>query len=127
MATEMCSEQIVPNEDPRDCEDFVPPKYSTEGRILFQVEGAATEDPEITVIDWDDNSAVFWLNEGIGIDYFLKHIVKVEFDQDGFYLLQNVYGEYYRGDGWETDDDEEWYYGNIIRVDPDFRLDSTSR
>jgi hypothetical protein len=98
------------------------PRYSDEGRILFEISHVYRspsdhERYEIEVLDYDSNSSIHWLNEGLGADYWLKEIL--ELDESGFYVVEGVTGCYIRGDGWTTDDDEEWGLRFIRRADPE--------
>ena len=66
----------------------------------------------IEVYDYDQDSAVYWLQYGTGIEFELKE--RLELEQEGWYVIEDVYGSVirYHGEcGGETD--EEWYLGNI--------------
>lgn len=86
------------------------PRYSDPGFVFFRVykndDGTINE---IDVLEYDAGASTFWLNEGIGFDYWIE----TEFDHnlfvdEGFYVIENIVGHYYRGDGYTTDDNEEW-------------------
>jgi hypothetical protein len=83
------------------------PSYATPGSMLVEVAGEG-EDREYEVLDWDENSGVFWINEGIGFGWWLEHYP--EFPAPGLYLIENIRGEFIRGDGWHTDDSEDWEF-----------------
>lgn len=88
-----------------DDDDYEPPLISTPGRILVEV--WPDGDPwKYEVHASDDETSVFWIGEGVGFDYWLDSYC--EFKAPGLYLIENVRGEWIRGDGWTTDDDEEW-------------------
>lgn len=98
------------------------PSYSDEGRILFEISHvyrspSDQERYEIEVLDYDGNSSIHWLNEGLGADYWLKEIL--ELDEPGFYVVEGVSGCYIRGEWGFTDDDEEWDLDHIRRADED--------
>jgi hypothetical protein len=97
------------------------PKYSDEGRILFEVLSIDPDSKyskyskyEIEVIDWDEDSSVFWIREGVGFDYFINE--RYNFTEPGFYLIENIYGEYYKGDWGYDEDTEEWYSDEPIKL-----------
>ena len=92
-----------------------PPDYSDRGRILFRW----YRDPEfckrgwgIEVYDYDQNSSVYWLEYGTGIEFELKE--RLELEQEGWYVIEDVYGSVIRYHGeCDGETDEEWYLGNI--------------
>lgn len=91
------------------------PGYKDPGCILFEIYHIYREkDPwlhrryEIEVIYYDSGSSLMWLNEGQGINYWLQGAL--DLDDTGFFVIEGVTGTYYRGDGWMTDDDEEWEF-----------------
>jgi hypothetical protein len=85
------------------------PKYSDKGDIIVEVTGPGT------VYQWDiDGSSCLggstqYVNEGIGVAFFVDEYVE-EIDGPGIWIIKGVNGQYNRGDGWSTDDDEDWYY-----------------
>lgn len=101
------------------------PSYRDPGRVFFEIQHVyrCNSKPfswrryEIEVIDHDGDSSVYWLNEGMGVEYWLQGLI--DLDEPGFYVVEGVTGEYIRGDGWTTDDDEEWYFEFIRRADPE--------
>lgn len=93
------------------------PKYSDRGFILVRIHditepGQTRRVWEYDVIDYD--GSVFWINEGTGIDYWLEE--QIEFSRPGTYLIEGITGRYIRGDGYSTDDDEDWEYETITRL-----------
>jgi len=91
--------------------DFQPPPYGVAGRILIEIEWGCDD---VTVLDYDGDTSVFWLFECLGIEWLID--AQLELPGPGIYLLEDVVGHYYRGDGWMTDDDEEWEVGRITRT-----------
>ena len=83
------------------------PSYSDPGRILVNVIGEGKE-REFEVLDYEEDSGVFWINEGVGFDWWLEHYGP-EYPTPGLYVIENIKGEYTRG-GWTTDDNEDWEY-----------------
>lgn len=105
-----------PTIDSIDTIEPVWPSYDDKGRVLFYFAPIANEKPHIEVIDFDGNSSLHWMNEGIGVDYWLKEL-DLEFELDGFYVIEDIHGQYFRGNwSWGEDDDEEWYHGNMRRA-----------
>jgi len=98
-------------------EDFELPSYSTLGRVLFRW----YREPEfcqsgwsIEVYDWDRDTSVFWMNEGVGIDCQLEQML--DLDQEGWYVAEGITGSthtYWGPNG--RDDTEEWYIEGLIR------------
>lgn len=106
---------IIPSDSDEPSEDDLP-GYKDPGRILFEIyhiyrcgdQPTSHTRYEIEVHDYDSGSSVMWLQEGQGIDYWLQDVIDLE--GTGFYVVEGVTGTYYRGDGWSTDDDEEWEF-----------------
>ena len=94
-------------------EEYTPPPYGVPGRILFEIPWGYDD---IEVLDYDVDTSVFWLHEGLGIEYAIEHVFGLELPGPGRYLLEDVVGHYYRGDGWMTDDNEEWEVGRVLRA-----------
>jgi hypothetical protein len=88
------------------------PRYETPGSILVEVFGEG-EDREFEVQDWDENTSVFWISEGAGFDWWLEQ--HVEFPAPGLYLIENIRGEYIRGEWGYSEDEENWYYDDPPR------------
>ena len=97
-----------------DEDDYQPPSYKDVGTILFRIHGLkddyrGKEEYEIEVFGYD--GCAFWMQEGAGIDYWLTDMgLLCEDLQPGFYVMEGIIGSYFRGDGWTTDDDEEFEY-----------------
>lgn len=92
------------------------PKYSDPGRILFNVYLTPNEKPEYEVLAYDGDASTVWLQEGVGCDYALAEYFNLNIELEGTYVLEGITGEYHRGDGYTTDDDEDWYCGNLRRA-----------
>ena len=94
------------------------PKYSDEGRILVRYYGpnaGTVYRHEIDVLDYDGDSSLMWVNEGMGFDYFLDEYI--DFEEPGVYVIEEISGMYFRGDwSYGEDDDEEWYIGPIRKA-----------
>jgi len=85
------------------------PRYSDPGWLLveiFSCTDCGVYRYDIEVLGYDNESSVMWINEGVGFDYWMDQYVDLE--EPGVYLIQGITGTYFRGDGWSTDDDEEW-------------------
>jgi hypothetical protein len=96
------------------------PKYSDKGRILFAVYPVPNEPPQYEVFDYDSDSSVCWIHEGIGCDYFLANYVDLDIELEGMYVMEGVHGYYYRGNwSYGEDDDEEWEFEFIRRASPE--------
>lgn len=92
---------------------FKLPEYKTPGRILVRVTDIGEQGKvewEYEVLAWDVGTCVFWINEGVGFDYWLADC---EFPGPGTYVVEGIVGQYHRGTiGWD-DDDEDWEYKSI--------------
>lgn len=71
---------------------------------------------EFEALDW--SNCVDWMQEGVGIGYWLTEMSGVvDLLTDGYtYIFHDIEVTFYRGDGWTTDDDEEWEFGTLERV-----------
>jgi hypothetical protein len=93
------------------------PEYESRGRILFRFWNIANEPYEIEMLDYDLDSSVLFLSQGLGVEYFLKHEIRLELELDGVYVMEGVYGEC-----WESylgGCDEVWHFDHIRRASPD--------
>jgi hypothetical protein len=119
-----------------DLDEHFPPPYGKPGRLLVDVYRiympgdekpfSWTYDWKIEHVDYDADTSVFWLFEHGTLEYEMKS-QGVEFGADGRYLFAAVVGHYHRGDGWTTDDDEEWHFGQPVKVDDQYELDHTDQ
>ena len=90
-----------------------PPSYDDPGRILVHYMGPTGSkwfQYEIEVLDHDSNSSVFFIQEGVGFDYWLDS--HAEFTEPGYYVFEGITGQYIRGDYGE-DDDETWEFTSM--------------
>jgi hypothetical protein len=76
------------------------PEYKSEGRILFRFWNIANEPYEVDMLDYDLDSGVLFLSQGIGCEQFLKHEVCLEIELDGVYVMEGVQRE---GRRWRFD------------------------
>ncbi len=93
-------------------EDYKPPAYGIPGRILFEVYPNNAESERFEVIDYDPETSLFWLNEGLGFEWFFEECTDYDKLEVGRYIM-TVNGRYISGLSWRespepTDDDEEW-------------------
>ena len=101
-----------------DQNHYEPPSYGIPGRLLIRVYDT-NEEPsdginwEYTVIDYDGDSSIFWLNEHGMFDWYLEDI---DFTEPGAYYFEKVVGYYTKGDWGFTEDEEEWKFSDPIRV-----------
>lgn len=98
--------------------NFKLPSYGAPGRILVRVERPFLfkdeHDWDYDVLDWDRDSSVFWVEEGIGSDYFLADVCV--FTDPGVYVVEGITGRYIRGDGPYAEDTEDWFYESIRKA-----------
>lgn len=107
----------VPDEwDDEDERDY----WSGEGDLTFHV---LSHDPTCNYcpyeIDWDDYSGcVGGLNETLGISYAINEgIIDAHPLRIGMtYHVQGITVVHTRGDGWNTDDDSEYYVESVSKI-----------
>lgn len=103
---------ISPDDPQPDDNDL--PHYSDPGRILFLVHGVYEDEPykgevELEIFDFD--GSVFWINEGVGCDYWLGvHFAASDFPFPGWYVVEGITGYYHRGTFGFDDDTEDWEF-----------------
>ena len=104
--------KLIPAEDAAPDEDCEMPDYSDPGRILFRW----YRDPEfsctgwfVEVYDYDSDSCLLWLEEGLGIADQLHDCLELE--QEGWYVAEGVTGSAWKDRDGEVD--EEWDFGTI--------------
>lgn len=88
------------------------PSYQTKGNLVFkyQIDG---DDLFLEEYYYDPETSIFWITEGLGLDYFVKNFVEHPFEDGKWYTIEGIHGMYIRGDWGFTDDDEEWYYDSV--------------
>lgn len=107
-----------------DSEEYKMPHRSKKGWIEFEiyhvyVNPISYVKYELDVIDADLDSAVAWINEGVGIDYFINEYIDLALP--GKYRVEGVTCEYYRGYRSDyffgEDDDEEYFFERVMRIE----------
>ena len=113
--------------EPTEADEFQPPSYGKPGIILVKVmtplyekEHSWQSDWEYEILDADEDSGVFWINEGTGYDWWLD--AHCQFKSPGTYLIKNVVGYYYRGTWGFDDDDESWVFDEPILVSDNIEI-----
>lgn len=110
-----CAIETVPTTSvlPDDV-DWEPDSPSTPGDLIFAT-GAITYDrrgrvDRVELLEWEYDGAFFWIQEGVGLDYFVETADHgpVVLEENAVYVCEGLTVRYIRGDGWTTDDDEEW-------------------
>ena len=96
-------------------EDDTSPSPSKPGRVLL-ARYLDDKFDDFEVLDYDNDSACFWAQEGIGLDYLVEDIIGLPDDQ-GCYIVHGITVSFTRGDGWMTDDDEVWNWERIEKLD----------
>lgn len=98
-------------------EEYDLPKYSDKGRILVRILSIdestnALYRYELDVLDYDHDSSVFWIYEGVDFEFWFDQYC-CDIEELGVYVVEGVCGEYIRGEWGFTDDDEEWEFESI--------------
>lgn len=94
-------------------DEYQLPSYSTPGRILVEIYSVSCwlrplYRYEIEVLDYDGDSSVFWINEGVGFDWWFED--EVDLELPGVYVIEGIVGYYHRGAWGFDDDEEEWAF-----------------
>jgi hypothetical protein len=106
--------------DPPDDGSWEPPSIGTPGRLIVEIAGVypcETLQPhywvryEIDRTSHGGDDCTFWINEGIGINDWVENYLDLE--QPGIYVVENVRGWYVKGDGYTSEDNEEWEFGLV--------------
>ena len=120
MATEELKDVIeIVKEDAE--KEYKPPGYGTKGWIIVEIVDVYKEGIiKYSVEEWavDQEASTYWISEGVGIEFWLEHCANFEFTP-GWWVIEDVVGTYVKGDGWITDDDEEWEHGKIRPATPE--------
>lgn len=82
-----------------------------DGNILNSINDLYSSKWEYDVIEYDSDSAVFWITEGIGLDYFLDQYV--DFPRPGIYKISGITVHWTKDYYGEVDEDWEWKYLEI--------------
>lgn len=103
-----------PGMSPEDEKDY----YSGVGELEIFVSmnykpGTKDEVFEFEVIDY--SGCVGYMQECVGIDYWLKDMICVYkgLDAGVTYVFKGITAHFTRGDGYTTDDDVEWYFDGM--------------
>jgi hypothetical protein len=112
---DLSTKQISPEEG-----EFKWPKYSDKADIVVEILGPC----EVKVYKWEIGDyacgagCTFYIQEGMGLEYFVDTYGE-EITGPGYWTFVGVHGVYYRGDGWTTDDDEDWYFDELRPSTPE--------
>lgn len=52
----------------------------------------------------------FWIQEGTGFDFWIDQFFTTLTLAEGWWVIEGITGDYIRGDGWMTDNDEDWSF-----------------
>lgn len=106
--------------DPED--DELLPSYDDVGWLEVEIlsvraggAGPITYKYDIGDYVYDAASCVWLIDEGIGIDYFMDFYTNVK--ESGFYRIEGITGAYYRGFSLYEDDDEDWFFERVVKLD----------
>ena len=106
---------IIEADSPKDNEY---PRYSDKGFILVEIVMVCKPEDkplyrfEIGESVFDSSNAPFWIKEGMGVDYWLDCYAPDDL-KEGWWVFEGVHAYYHKGDGWTTDDDEDWYFDSV--------------
>lgn len=101
----------------REEDDYDLPSYSEYGKIIVEILGKidVSWHPkwEWEIDRYTYEGSAFWINEGMGIDYFVNSHILDDIPHEGIWVIDNIKGAYFKGEWGFTDDDEEWEWGEI--------------
>jgi hypothetical protein len=98
-------------------EDPSLPKGSTPGRVLFYLcpivlPAHSWQRYDVDVLDYDNDKAPFWMQEGAGIDYWIEEYIDIELE--GYYVIESATVTWSK-DYW-GEVDEYWEIGIVRRA-----------
>ena len=104
--------------DDRGEEDFELPSYGEYGKIIVEVLGKVDTTWNSLGWEWEIDrytyeGSAFWINEGMGMDWFINNYVLEDIPHEGIWVIDNIKGHYYVGTWGFDDDDEEWEWSEI--------------
>lgn len=98
-------------------DEYELPSYGEYGKIIVEILGKVDVSwhPKW---EWEIDrhtyeGSAFWINEGMGIDYFVNSHILDDIPHEGIWVIDNIKGYYHKGEWGFTDDDEEWEWGDI--------------
>lgn len=112
-------------EDEREGE-YTPPLLSDRGCILVEVvdvdlkEQAYLSRFTIENTQYDTESSVFWIVEEVGIQYWMEQrLDETHVPGPGWYVIEGIYGTFYKGDWGYTEDEIEWEFDTVRPATPE--------
>lgn len=113
----MDKNEITPIES---ADDYELPSYNDVGYICVEIIGKQVSwngNEEWEIGDYTHSGSAFWIQEGVGIDYFINDIADLpEIDSPGIWLIEGITGSYIKGEWGFTDDDEEWDWTGVRKL-----------
>lgn len=105
------------SEEPSEPE-FELPAYSTPGDLLVEITNVDYNDHGcikymVEEIQYDSDTCVFWINEGVGVDYWLEDHVGDYIKEPGWYVIEGIVGHYIKGTYGFEEDSEEWEFKSV--------------
>lgn len=98
-------------------DEYELPSYGEYGKIIVEILGKVDSmwHPgwQWEIDRYTYEGSAFWINEGIGIDYFINDYIREDIPGPGIWVIDDIKGEYIKGDWGFTDDDEDWEWGDI--------------
>lgn len=102
-----------------------PPWDMSKGSVtFFVIQSWVDPDPKLPrrkkwlfEFEYEDyDGCVGWMQESIGLDYFLtSNFGPDDFKEGWTYTIHGITVHFTRGDGWTTDDDETWEWETVTR------------
>jgi phosphatidylserine/phosphatidylglycerophosphate/cardiolipin synthase-like enzyme len=97
------------------------PTYYDEGFIIVRVLFSDNKSYPWEYRVLDHGGCAFLIqNGGMGFDYWLDYYCV--FKKPGVYKISEIFCEYYRDNGFDSDDSESWRYGSIAPVTNSFEI-----
>lgn len=110
--TIMSIDNLMIIHDSVEDEDFTFPSYSEPGWVIVEITEVKPDDPyyRFCVENYAVDGSAFWINEGVGIQFWLDQYFKTNELFIGWWVIEDVVGYYSPGDGWNYDADETWEF-----------------
>ena len=97
-------------------QDYELPSLKEKGYIIVKITGKVEEGyykDDWIIENYSYDGSAFWINEGMGVDYFINSFVCDDIPDIGFWTIEGITGSFTKGDGWEIDDEEDWEWETI--------------
>ncbi len=106
------SQQLIPVASEDDDIDMYA-YMKEEGSVIVQIVGPGRGGYHYEIEEYGLGGQANWISEGVGIEFWMDWLFDGEELEPGWYAIEDVCVSFSRGDGWTTDDNEDWETGLI--------------